>query len=481
MVQKVFLAHYTAKPGSYELSPWDHRGHLRENAPEIIRGDVALLHALHDLYRQEKSSLWLYQSGVLAFNEPYDRIQHCQSDIIDSFEHLMFAGQDPIRFSRLWCLHLNESKVELHWCLLRADLISHRLVDWYKPCPDFPLFDVWEDLTNLRYGWASPKDPRYLESIRISPTSPPPRHARDLAGIKSILSDIVVANLQSRDHLCNYLQWRKCNILKARDYCLVTQYSDSVFILAGPCCHATFTKPSYIQKWMKKKEEKWNQHHCNREYLEEMWRDHFQKRKDRLDRILNHGRPRYRLPFQLPCVAQPQTSTPNNNYAQATNTCLIASPESQTHYQGPSSTAIACCSQENKAFDGAISPQSATKAFANPSPPTGMGQGGRTQTADHPTGTPSGGPNAPPSAPVITSPQSALPADQPARHAPNIKQHPQNQPPAFGFPWGEPWRRPKQKSKSLTSNLSPPDITDPPHTEPTHSPPTPADGGMDIS
>ena len=89
-----------------------------ENPPEVVRGNVELTRDLID----SLDTKWKYTAGVLSWH-PDDAVKpEKESEIMDSFERLAFAGLEPDQYNILWVRHAHAGHHELHFVIVRSEL-----------------------------------------------------------------------------------------------------------------------------------------------------------------------------------------------------------------------------------------------------------------------------------------------------------------------------------------------------------------------
>lgn len=94
----------------------------REPLPEVMRGNPDRTEALIDASRHQ----WTYRAGVISFAVTDAPTEEQQTEVMDRFERLDFAGLDPTQYEVLWVRHTHEDRVELYFCTPRLELTSGR-------------------------------------------------------------------------------------------------------------------------------------------------------------------------------------------------------------------------------------------------------------------------------------------------------------------------------------------------------------------
>ncbi|WP_371153998.1 mobilization relaxase [Jannaschia sp. 2305UL9-9] len=133
----------------------------RDPRPEVLRGDPTRTEALIDASRNH----WTYRAGVISFAtaDAPDEVQ--QTEVMDAFERLAFAGLEAEQYDMLWVRHTHENRVELHFCTPRLELTSGRSLNIAPPGYQ-NAFDSLRDLMNKTHGWADPMELERAQEVR---------------------------------------------------------------------------------------------------------------------------------------------------------------------------------------------------------------------------------------------------------------------------------------------------------------------------
>jgi hypothetical protein len=139
-------------------------GTIRTPAPEVVRGDPALVRKLIDALPFERT----YTSGVLSFAPGEAITPAMEQEIIDRFEQAAFAGLEPDRYSILWVRHLHAGHHELHFVTPRVELASGKSLNIHPPGRvSQALYDTFRSMMNAEYGLADPDDPARAQDVRL--------------------------------------------------------------------------------------------------------------------------------------------------------------------------------------------------------------------------------------------------------------------------------------------------------------------------
>ncbi|WP_324752724.1 relaxase/mobilization nuclease domain-containing protein [Roseovarius sp. Pro17] len=146
----------------------------REPLPEVLRGNPDRTEALIDANRHQ----WTYRAGVISFAATDAPTEEQQTEVMDGFERLAFAGLDPTQYEVLWVRHTHEDRVELHFCTPRLELTSGRSLNIAPPGYE-KAFDSLRDVINQRHGWADPMELERTQEVRDTIETPTRAQGRD--------------------------------------------------------------------------------------------------------------------------------------------------------------------------------------------------------------------------------------------------------------------------------------------------------------
>jgi hypothetical protein len=147
-------------PTEYVINP--EREGREENPPITVRGDSELTKQLID----SLDFKWKYTSGVLSFAPDEVITPKMESEIIDRFESVAFAGLEPDQYNILWVRHSHAGHHELHFITPRVELETGKSLN-IKPPGDRARehFDDFRSEINAKYGLADPTDPDREKNI----------------------------------------------------------------------------------------------------------------------------------------------------------------------------------------------------------------------------------------------------------------------------------------------------------------------------
>lgn len=218
MLVKIFSHGQGAGGGlDYLLSGINSRGERRDPPAELVRGQPYLMRQVLGLIKFKRR----YTAGVLSFAEP-DLPWSTQTMLMDRFERdALFPGLSPARYLSVWVAHRDTGRLELHWTIANVDLwTGKRLQPYYDPV-DRARIDLWQEVINLEFGLASPKEAARQRTWSIPGEVPPDRLEEYQRWDAEIQSLIPVRLIEDRDGVVEYLDgcaypvvgWRKQYLL----------------------------------------------------------------------------------------------------------------------------------------------------------------------------------------------------------------------------------------------------------------------------
>jgi len=135
---------------------------VKEGLAIVIKGDPELTKRL--IKEASKKQKWSWSSGVLSFSETLD--DKTKREIIADFERVFFAGLSQEQFNILWVNHEDKGRTELHYVTPRLELTTGKAFNPYIKTRDFRKKDIFQEVTNLKYGLSSIIDSPQLLSAK---------------------------------------------------------------------------------------------------------------------------------------------------------------------------------------------------------------------------------------------------------------------------------------------------------------------------
>ncbi|MEP2782636.1 MAG: relaxase/mobilization nuclease domain-containing protein [Pseudoruegeria sp.] len=193
----------------------------REPLPDVLRGNPDRTEDLIDASRHQ----WTYRAGVISFAATDAPTEEQQSEVMDHFERLAFAGLDPTQYDVLWVRHTHEDRVELHFCTPRLELTSGRSLNIAPPGYQ-DAFDSLRDVMNQRHGWADPMELERTQEVRDTIETPTRAQGRDELHVW-ILDQVSVGLITDRGSMLDALTDAGFDIPRAGKAYLTAQDPDT--------------------------------------------------------------------------------------------------------------------------------------------------------------------------------------------------------------------------------------------------------------
>lgn len=157
----------------------------------VTRLDARLLVGDIDETQQlinEASTLFknCYTAGVLSFEES-NISESDKLEIMASFEECLTAGLESEDYNCLWIEHRDKGRLELNWVIPRIHLTTQMHLQPYFHKIDAPRTEIWQEMTNAKYGLTSPAEPEKSRALTVNVQQ------GDIAKIKEALTNFVIS------------------------------------------------------------------------------------------------------------------------------------------------------------------------------------------------------------------------------------------------------------------------------------------------
>lgn len=175
----------------------------RAKPPILLYGDPDLTRAVMEniAFRQKYTSL------VLSFAEiiPETTLRN----IIVDYESVAYKGIEPDDVSRYWVLHTDKGRTEAHCIVANVVLSTGKRWAHYYHKPDRTLFESWQEITNLKHGFSSPKDPDRKRLRSVPGKNLPPENRRIYEQVDSFICRLITEGaVRNRDEIISALHQR---------------------------------------------------------------------------------------------------------------------------------------------------------------------------------------------------------------------------------------------------------------------------------
>ena len=96
--------------------------------------------------------------GCLSFEEQ-NIDENLKYKIMEDFEKHLLPSLESDQYNILWCEHTDKNRLELNFVIPKIELTRKIALNPFFHKQDLSRVDVWQNLTNLTYGFSDPKDP----------------------------------------------------------------------------------------------------------------------------------------------------------------------------------------------------------------------------------------------------------------------------------------------------------------------------------
>ena len=110
---------------------------------------------------------WKFTSGVISFEEPYDKVKDILPKIKEEFEKTFFPGLSKDQYNILYVLHTDKGRAELHFIVPRIELTTGKDLAIYTHKKDLKKKDLFQRYINSFYDLSNPLDKKKQETLKI--------------------------------------------------------------------------------------------------------------------------------------------------------------------------------------------------------------------------------------------------------------------------------------------------------------------------
>jgi hypothetical protein len=228
----------------YQESELNHEGELRENPPELLRGDPETTAELIDSLEFAQK----YTSGVLSFTPEeaarLEREPEMRFELIDSFERDFLApGMDRYRLALVWTQHREHDRTELHFTIANVDLETSKRFPAYFDRADRTRLAAWQDYQNLSRGLDDPRDPERQRAVRHESDLPKEKAKLAEALEKLVGQKCVRGELEDRKAIVQFIESKGLQVgRQGKDYITVVcgEGKNDRFRLKGALFHEAY-------------------------------------------------------------------------------------------------------------------------------------------------------------------------------------------------------------------------------------------------
>lgn len=175
----------------------------RSVKPAILAGDPVIMRDLLNKSNFRESCT----GGCLAFGEIIPDKQMLK-EIIQSYEDYCLAGLNSDDVQRIWILHEDKGKTEIHFVFANLHLGSGKKYSHYAiQTGDFAGIDAWKFITNEKYGLKNPLDERY-KRLEAQPIANLPKRKVEIKNQidQLITTQIIAGRIRDRNDIILFLE-----------------------------------------------------------------------------------------------------------------------------------------------------------------------------------------------------------------------------------------------------------------------------------
>ncbi len=110
---------------------------------------------------------WKFTSGVISFEEPYEKVSSLLPQIKEEFERTFFPGLNKDQYNILYVLHTDKGRAELHFLVPRTELTTGKDLSIYTHKKDLMKKDLFQQYINNQYNLSNPLAKEKQETLKI--------------------------------------------------------------------------------------------------------------------------------------------------------------------------------------------------------------------------------------------------------------------------------------------------------------------------
>jgi len=137
---------------------------VKKGTAEVYEGNPDLtLKIIKSISRK-----WKFTSGVISFEEPYEKISSLLPNIKKNFEKTFFAGLDKNQYNVLYVLHTDKGRTELHFIVPRIELTTGKDLSIYTHKKDLKKKDLFQQYINFNFNLSNPLSKSKKRTLEIT-------------------------------------------------------------------------------------------------------------------------------------------------------------------------------------------------------------------------------------------------------------------------------------------------------------------------
>ena len=124
--------------------------------------------------------------------------------IMSDFEKHLLPSLESDQYNILWVEHTDKNRLELNFVIPKIELASKKALNPFYHKQDLSRIDIWQNLTNLTYGFSDPKDPSKERTLQGA--SKKISLQNDYEKLDEMLHELVKSGqIQNRDQMIELL------------------------------------------------------------------------------------------------------------------------------------------------------------------------------------------------------------------------------------------------------------------------------------
>ena len=144
--------------------------------------------------------------GCLSFEE-----ENLKYKIMEDFEKHLLPSLESDQYNILWVEHTDKGRLELNFVIPKIELTRKIALNPFYHKQDLSRVDVWQNLTNLTYGFTDPKDPAKQRTLQG--TSKKISLQKDYEELDVTLHELVKSGqIQNRDQMIELLNQNEISV-----------------------------------------------------------------------------------------------------------------------------------------------------------------------------------------------------------------------------------------------------------------------------
>jgi hypothetical protein len=178
---------------------------------KLLQGNEKLTRKLIELI-DNKQKLTV---GCLSFSEE-DIDEDLKFKLMDEFEKILLAGLKPEQYNILWVEHTDKGRLELNFAIPKLELTSKKALQPYYHKSDLARVEMWQDITNLKYGFSNPKDPQNQRNVNTSKVEISKTKSYEALD-RTLHKFVQEGKIKNRDELIDALEYNKMKVTRKSD------------------------------------------------------------------------------------------------------------------------------------------------------------------------------------------------------------------------------------------------------------------------